>query len=124
MASKRISETELTAEVVRLMLEGHSLSDVIEYKQKENKGLTAEQASEWAFSWFEQSADIPEKSRLGWCLEAYRELYRKMLEIGDYNGAVKCVSEIQKLNKGDIKIKSNVVPVKAETWTDQLMKLS
>lgn len=124
MASKRISEIEMTAEVVRLMLEGHSLSDVIEYMQKENKGLTAEEATKWAYSWFEQSADIPEKSRLGWCLEAYRELYRKMLDIGDFNGAVKCVTEIQKLNKGDIKTKSNMLPAKSETWTDQLMKLS
>jgi hypothetical protein len=124
MASKRISETELTAEVVRLMLEGHSLSDVIEYMQKEEKGLSAEQATAWAYSWFEQSADIPEKSRLGWCLEAYRELYRKMLDIGDFNGAVKCVSEIQKLNKGAVKTKNNTIPAKAEIWTDQLMKLS
>ena len=124
MAFKRIPETELTAEVVRLMLEGHSLTDVIEYMQKENKGLTGEQAAQWAFTWFEQSADIPEKSRLGWCLEAYRELYRKMVEIGDFNGAVKCVSEIQKLNKSDSKTKNNKVAVKQDTWTNQLMALS
>lgn len=123
MASKRISETALTAEVVRLMLAGHSLSDVIEYMQNKQKGISVEQATEWAFSWFEQSADIPEKSRLGWCLEAYRELYRKMLDIGDFNGAVRCVTEIQKLNKG-VKTKSNTITANAETWTDQLMKLS
>lgn len=124
MAFERIPETELTAEVVRLMLEGHSLTDVIEYMQKENKDLTGEQAAQWAFTWFEQSADIPEKSRLGWCLEAYRELYRKMVEIGDFNGAVKCVTEIQKLNKSDSKPKNNTVAVKTDTWTNQLMRLS
>jgi len=124
MASERVSATELTAEVVRLMLEGHSLSDVVEYMQKKNESLTAEEASAWAYSWFEQSADIPEKSRTGWCLEAYRELYRKMLEIGDFNGAIKCVTEIQKLNKTEIKPKNNTIPTKPETWTDQLMKLS
>tara|TARA_Y100000310_G_C20521112_1_gene733729 strand:+ start:487 stop:858 length:372 start_codon:yes stop_codon:yes gene_type:complete len=123
MALKAISETELTAEVVRLMLEGHSLSDVIEYMQKGNKQLTSEDATLWAFSWFEQSADIPAKSRLGWCLEAYRELYRKMVEVGDFNGAVKCVTEINKLSKGENKSKETV-PITAESWESKLMELS
>lgn len=34
----------------------------------------------------------------GWCLEAYRELYRRMLDIGDYNNAAKIVKELMRLS--------------------------
>jgi len=34
----------------------------------------------------------------GWCFEAYRELYRKMVEVGDYTGAVRAVKQIVDLS--------------------------
>ena len=125
MASSTIPQTELTQQVVRLMLEGHSLSDVIEYMQSTQKNLTTQQASEWAFAWFEQAADIPEKSRIGWCIEAYRELYRRMVEIGDFNGAVRCVSEISKLSGGKPAKTTKSANINTDvSWTDQMKKLS
>lgn len=33
----------------------------------------------------------------GWCLEAYRELYRKMVDVGDYAGAIRAVKELHKI---------------------------
>src|SRR5690242_20058871 len=31
---------------------------------------------------------------VGWCLEAYRELYRRMVAIGDFPGALRAVKEL------------------------------
>ena len=125
MESNKLPQTELTQQIVRLMLEGHSLIDVIEYIKSQENNLTTEQACEWAFTFFENAADITEKSRIGWCLEAYRELYRKMVEIGDFNGAVRCVSEISKLTgvKQQKRIKS-VNTNKDEPWVQQMNRLS
>ena len=33
----------------------------------------------------------------GWCFEAYRDLYRKMVEVGDYTGATRAVKQIAEL---------------------------
>ena len=33
----------------------------------------------------------------GWAFEAYREIYRRMLEVGDYAGALAAVKEIARL---------------------------
>ncbi len=118
MAQTTIHEVELTTQVARLMLEGHSLTDVVEYLRKDHPDLNAQQATEWAFEWFEQSAEIPEKARRGWCLEAYRELYRKMVEVADFSGAAKCVQEIAKLTKPAPRA------LKPEGWTQQLKSLS
>lgn len=30
----------------------------------------------------------------GWCLEALREMYRRMVDIGDYAGALKAIKEL------------------------------
>ena len=34
----------------------------------------------------------------GWCLMSYRELYRRMLEIGDFDGARKVIKNITDLS--------------------------
>jgi len=32
----------------------------------------------------------------GWCFEAYRELYRRMVDVGDYKGAIAAIKELRK----------------------------
>lgn len=34
----------------------------------------------------------------GWCFEAYRDLYRRMVEVGDYTGATRAVKLIAELS--------------------------
>lgn len=34
----------------------------------------------------------------GWCFEAYRDLYRRMVEVGDFAGAVRAVKQIAELS--------------------------
>lgn len=34
---------------------------------------------------------------LGWCMEATRELYRQLKQVGDYEGALRAVAQLHKL---------------------------
>lgn len=44
-----------------------------------------------------EAADFDAKTIRGWCFEAYRDLYRRMIETGDFAGALRAVKEIQTL---------------------------
>ena len=44
-----------------------------------------------------QSADFNEALLLGFCLEATRHLYQRMLGIGDFSGALKAIQQLHKL---------------------------
>lgn len=83
------------------MTEGQSNADIIEYLQ-ENKMTTDEAALifEQALANFVKAANLPRSVRRGWCLEALRDLYQKLLTTGDYAGAIRAVQEIAKL--GDL----------------------
>ena len=41
-----------------------------------------------------QSGQLDVKVVRGWCFEAQRDLYRRMLEIGDFAGALRAVKQI------------------------------
>ncbi len=44
-----------------------------------------------------QAGQVAPETLRGWVFEAYRDLYRRMLEIGDYAGALAAVKEIARL---------------------------
>ncbi len=44
-----------------------------------------------------KSADFDEALLLGFCLEATRHLYERMLSIGDFSGALKAIQQLHKL---------------------------
>jgi hypothetical protein len=46
-----------------------------------------------------KAAKLPRAVRRGWCLEALRNLYNKLLETGDYAGAIRAVKEIATLSR-------------------------
>lgn len=43
------------------------------------------------------SADFNEALLLGFCLEATRHLYQRMMTIGDFSGALKAIQQLHKL---------------------------
>jgi len=72
------------------VLEGHSRQDVQEavakhYPGEEAGGLLA--AVMLAFE--RDAANLNADVVAGWCFHAYRELYRRMMDTGDYPGAMK-----------------------------------
>lgn len=86
-------------QIYKYIIEGHSNDDILEYLEASN--MTLDQAKilfEEALKSFVKAANLPKSVRLGWCLEAYRDLYRRLLETGDYSGALKAIQEISKLS--------------------------
>lgn len=47
---------------------------------------------------FEEIADADPKVIRGWCLEAFQELYRRMMTIGDYANALRAVKELYRVS--------------------------
>ena len=85
--------------VLKFLIEGQAYTDIEAFLKAED--LTAEQAAEIlekAFDELENANDIPTEVRRGWCLEAMRDVYRRLIETGDYNGAIKAVKEIANLS--------------------------
>ena len=52
---------------------------------------------------FVKVARMPAEVRRGWCIEAMRDLYRRLVETGDYSGAIKAVKEMANLAGVDAK---------------------
>jgi hypothetical protein len=47
----------------------------------------------------EKKSDTSPDLALGWCIEATREMYRRMVEIGDFPGALRAVKQMAELSK-------------------------
>ena len=48
---------------------------------------------------FRKSGNLEKGVVRGWCFEAYRELYRKLVKAGDYAGALRAVKHIHGLTR-------------------------
>lgn len=111
--------------VTGFLVEGHSNVDIMEYLDKQS--FTAEDIAlvfEQVLANFVKAANLPRSVRRGWCLEALRDLYQKLVSTGDYVGAIRAVREIAKLsglyNAGDSKgLKEEI-----NDYIDAVMSLS
>jgi len=83
--------------VIEWMIEGQREADIAEAVATAFPGQSAKKLIEAAVDHFVQAAHCERNVILGWSMEAYRALYRKLLEIGDYHGAMKAVASLQKL---------------------------
>lgn len=98
-AAKRVPAPDALIAVYRFLLEGHSKADILDacrqnFPKEDPKALIA--AATDAFRIVsKESPDI----QLGWCMEATRELFRKMSDIGDYIGALRCVKQLHDMSK-------------------------
>ena len=45
------------------------------------------------------AGQVDQQCVLGWCFEATRDLYRRMVEIGDFPGALRAVKQLSELVK-------------------------
>lgn len=81
------------------ILEGNSMFDVLE--AMDAASLTKPDQKKimgGVLEYFTKSGDADPDVVRGWCLESLRELYRKMVAIGDFANAVKVVKDIFNLN--------------------------
>lgn len=100
-------QSDIKRSVADLMIQGYALSDIVEKIQFDNKEITRETIVSVAMDFFRDASKVDEDFRSGWCAEAYRELYRKMVEIGDFAGAKDCVKMIGELAKRNSCARSN-----------------
>ncbi len=85
--------------VFRMLLGGYADGDIKDFLQSE--GLTASTAAKRlnkAFDNLINASKIDQNIKLGWCIEAGRELFRQMTAIGDYPGALKALKEVAVLS--------------------------
>jgi len=81
--------------VFRMLVHGFNDGDIKDFLKAE--GLTASTAAKRlnrAFDELIKAAKIDQDLKLGWCIEAGRELFRNMTAIGDYPGALKAMKEV------------------------------
>ena len=97
MTTKPDLENETYIDVaIRLLLEGNKPADIKELFLIEHK-MTPEAAAvtiEMAFDHFAVISSLPKKVRHGWCVEATREVCRKMIATGDLAGAIKAIRQV------------------------------
>lgn len=107
------------------MVEGQGNAEIVEYLLAEN--MSPEEAAavfEQALGAMVKAAKLPRSVRLGWCLEALRDIYRKLVVSEDYAGALQAVKEIAKLT--DLYKKGGEADLKTEIdeYIDAVMTLS
>ena len=85
--------------VLKLIVEGQAESDIKEFLTA--AGLSDAEGFkiiEDALIELEKTLDVSKDLRLAWCLEALRDLYRRLVGISDFTGAIRAVTEIAKLS--------------------------
>ena len=79
------------------IVEGQKESDIVDAIHHQFPDRDAGEIVGGAMDMIEASGRFSHDVVRGWCYEAYRELYRRMVEIGDYAGALKAVKEIRQM---------------------------
>ncbi len=85
--------------IVEWAIAGHSLFHIGKAIEEKWPGRKEYQAALMVATqeFFTRSGEADASVIRGFCLESYREVFRKLLEIGDFSGALKAVEKIEKL---------------------------
>jgi len=81
------------------MLQGASGAQIMEAMSVKFPHLQPADVMMAAGDHFEKIANADPRLIRGWCFEATRDLYRRMLEIGDYANALKAVKQLRDFTK-------------------------
>ncbi len=85
--------------VLRWIIEGQTDGDILESAKQLWPELNPEDIYEQAVTKVSDASKVTPSIIIGWCFMARRELYRKMYEIGDFNGALRATEKIETLVK-------------------------
>ena len=97
--SEQIPEKDWLKTLIQWMIEGQNSFNIREAMtllmtaDPQRQGKLWEQA--WAF--LLESGKSPPAQLRSWCIEAAKDVYRKLLDVGDYVGALKAVMDIHKV---------------------------
>jgi len=111
---------EIIENVKKFIIEGHAENDINEFLAAEE--MSAAQVAKIiraAWDGIIEDADVPNSEKKAWCIEALRDLYRKMLSTGDYAGAKSAIKEIIALSDlKKAKIEDEVPKIKTKIKTE------
>jgi hypothetical protein len=88
------AEPPATIAVVQWLISGASEHDVVEALRAKYPGTDARKTMAAVFEYFAHEGAPDADALRGFVLTAYRELYRRMLDIGDFDGARKVLKNI------------------------------
>ena len=78
------------------ILEGNRTPDIVEAITEAFPGSNPAALIKSAMDHLAKTADSDTDIIKGWCFEAYREMYRRMVDVGDYKGAIAAIKELRK----------------------------
>ncbi len=90
--------SEQAEQVFKWVVAGQSEHDIVE-GVRSHFGADAKTLLIMAMKRLAQSSRFEEEVVIGWCVEATRELYRRMVEIGDFAGALRAVKQMREMAK-------------------------
>lgn len=92
-------ETEALPKIYGMLLEGNTRQDIEAAAPKLFPGCDVKKIVDHALAAFATVANESTDVIGGWCLESSRDLYRKMVEVGDYAGALRAVKQVTDTTK-------------------------
>jgi len=98
-ALQGINVESAAATVVDWMLQGASGAQILEAIAVKFPEIQPAELLTAAGNHFEKISNADPRLIRGWCFEATRDLYRRMIEIGDYANALKAVKQLRDFAK-------------------------
>lgn len=86
-------------QVRKWVVSGATAADIEEAIAKAYPTADARALMLCVFDAITETGSAPAGTLRGFCIEALKELYRRMVEIGDYPGALRAVKELQALDE-------------------------
>jgi hypothetical protein len=93
------SEHDAITQVFKWVVAGNGEADIREGMAKNWPGRDAGEVLGAVMMQLRSAADAEPAVVFGWCVEATRDLYRRMVEIGDFAGALRAVKQMSELVK-------------------------
>ena len=106
--SKRVQSTAIAtteakpnaaavADVFLWIVQGQTERDFLQALEQHFPASKPEPIIAAALKQLVQSADFDPTLIRGWCFEAYRDLYRRMVDVGDLAGALRAVRALEEM---------------------------
>lgn len=86
-------------QVFKWILAGATDHDILEAVAQSWPGADAKPLIVIALEKIRGSGQVDRQTVLGWCFEATRDLYRRMVDIGDFPGALRAIKQLADLTK-------------------------
>lgn len=96
-ATKCKPDPAQTNQVLKWILSGATEHDISEAIKASWPDAAARPLLVAAIEQLRDSADFDPQTVLGFCFEATRELYRRMIDIGDFAGALRAVKQLTEI---------------------------